>query len=413
MITSLNICMFSRVNFWQGIKGGMDFHGKVLSEGLVRKGHKVTIISSRHPEGILRDHKNGVDIHYLPDTVFGSRRHGWAAKSVKKFYELHHQTPFDLIWSQSFDAFGFAKIKNTNIFPPIVATLHGCVAQEMTSFFSNTRKNIKSPLKFIKGLAGLVFAYFICQKPLLSVADRVICVSPVVAKDIGKWFGSRYEEKCTIIENGIDVDFFKADPEKGRRIRQQLGVTDDEHLILSLGRLTYAKGHHVAIDALKMFADQKIKAKVIIAGDGESLESLKNMARQSGLSNRVIFTGFVSHDDAVGLYNAADIFVMPTMTIEGLPFVILEAMACGTPVIASDIGGIKYVITDSINGLLIGPGKTSELFEKMVELINDDKLRLYLAKQGQKTVIEKYSLNRMITDTLAAMTSAVSGGIPL
>jgi glycosyltransferase involved in cell wall biosynthesis len=410
MSSRLHICAFSRVNYWQGIRGGMDFHGKLLSEGLARLGHSVTIISSRHPEGVVHERRNGVDIHYLLDTVFGSRRHGWAAKSVRKYEELNRLDPFDLIWSQSFDAFGFAGSGKRCMHPPIVATLHGSVVQECKSYFSDVRAGVKTPVHIAKGLAGLLFAYFVCQKPLLDIAENIICVSPVVAEDIGKWFGHGYTSKLTVIENGIDVDFFAPDPEKGIRIRKRYGIPADEPLILSLGRLTPTKGHQLAIDALKKMSDREIYARLIIAGQGEYLETLQDIARKSGVNDRVIFSGFIPHDEAVAYYNAADVFIMPTLTIEGLPFVLLEAMSCGTPVIASRIGGNASLLSDGVDGLLVEPGDVNDLTEKIGRLISDRQMRNTLSCEGRRKIIEKYSVARMVAGTLAVMEETVLSG---
>jgi glycosyltransferase involved in cell wall biosynthesis len=410
MSSRLHICAFSRVNYWQGIHGGMDLHGKLLSEGLARLGHRITVISSRHPEGIVHERRNGVDIHYLPGTVFGSRRHGWAAKSVRKYEELNRPDPFDLIWSQSFDAFGFAGPGKMCPHPPIVATLHGSIVQECKSFFSDLRAGVKAPIHIAKGLAGLLFAYFVCQKPLLDIAEKIICVSPVVAQDIRKWFGQGYATKCTVIENGVDVGFFAPDPEKGMRIRKQYGISGDEPLLLSLGRLTPAKGHQMAIYALKKMSARGIYARLIIAGQGEYLETLRELTRKSGVNDRVTFVGFVSHAEAVAYYNAADVFIMPTLTIEGLPFVLLEAMSSGTPVIASRIGGNRSLLSDGVDGLLVESGDVDDLTEKIERLISDRQMRDALSREGRRKIVEKYSIERMVAGTLAVMEETVLSG---
>jgi len=388
----------------------MDFHGRLLSEGLVRLGHRVTIISSRHPQGIVRERRNGVDIHYLPDTQFGSRRHGWAAKSVRKFIELNQKKTFDLVWSQSFDAFGFAGFGKRLARPPIVATLHGSIVQECKSFFSDIKTGYKNPVHIAKGLARLCFAYFICQRPLLAMAEKIICVSPVVADDIVKWFGPSYAYKCAVIQNGIDVDYFSPDPEKGAIIRNRHGIPADQPLILSLGRLTPEKGHHVAIHALKKLCDRKINARLIIAGEGDYLARLRDIAEKSGMKERIVFTGFIPHDEAVAYYNAADVFVMPTLTVEGLPFVLLEAMACGTAVIASRIGGNSRLISDKVDGLLVEPGNINDLACNIERLINDLRMRDAISRKGRRKVVEKYSVECMVENTLAVMEEVVLSG---
>ena len=406
----MNICMFSRVNYWHGIRGGMDLHGKLLAEGIVARGHRVTILSSKHPDGTVFSAKNGIDIRYLPNTVFGSRRCGWPEKSVEKFEELHRRNPFDLIWSQSFDAFGFARKRRFAKRPPIVATLHGCVAQEAKSFLSNASVYSKSPSRFAAGFASLFYAYFICQKPLLSIADRAICVSPSVAEDIGKWFGRKYRMKCAVVENGIDSDFFRPDPAKGQGVRERLGVARGETLLLSLGRLNKEKGHHLAIQALKKIIRRNISARLILAGEGDYLGSLKEKASRLGLEERVLFPGFVSHDEIVGYYNAADVFLMPSTTIEGLPFVLLEAMSCGVPVVASSVGGNCMVIEHGIDGMMAEPGNIDELASRTVELIDDDAKRQRLSKAGRKKVAESFAVGKMTDRVIRIMASAVARG---
>ena len=403
----MNICMFSRVNYWHGIRGGMDLHGKLIAESIVAKGHRVTILSSKHPYGTVFSKKNGIDIHYLPDTVFGSRRCGWAEKSVGKFERLHRERPFDLVWSQSFDAFGFAGNRRSTERPPIVATLHGCVAQEAKSFLANAGRYLKSPVRLAAGFAGLLYAYFICQKPLLGIVDRAICVSPSVAEDIGKWFGRRYSPKCQVVENGIDVDFFKPDRTKGGLVRDLHGVFPGEILLLSLGRLNKEKGHHLAIDALKKIVDKNIPAKLILAGEGDYLADLKEKVRMSGLEDRTIFPGFVSHDEIVGYYGAADVFLMPSTTIEGLPFVLLEAMACGLPVVASSVGGNRMVIENGIDGMLVGPKDGKALAEKAVEIICDGHMKERLAKAAREKVVERFGVERMVDRVIKIMAEAV------
>ncbi len=95
----MHICAFSIVNYWQGVKGGMEIHGQLLSQGLVDGGHRVSIISTKHPDGKEIEEQEGVKIYYLPNTVLGSRRNQWIRESVRKFYELHRQDPLPPLMS--------------------------------------------------------------------------------------------------------------------------------------------------------------------------------------------------------------------------------------------------------------------------------------------------------------------------
>ncbi len=97
----MNICFFSLVTYWHGVKGGMEVHGKILCEELVKRGHEVTVISTMHPDGKDFEESNGIRLHYLSNTVFSAKRKGWKAASLKKFSELEQVKHFDIICSMS------------------------------------------------------------------------------------------------------------------------------------------------------------------------------------------------------------------------------------------------------------------------------------------------------------------------
>jgi glycosyltransferase involved in cell wall biosynthesis len=399
----MNICCFSRVNYWHGIKGGMDLHGRLLAEGMVERGHSVSMISTRHPSGRSREENRGVDVFYLPDTVFGSRRKGWAEASVGKFIELHQRKRFDVIWSQSFDAFGLAGRKDPEPRVPVVATLHGSIQQEYATFRANIGPGILHPLQTAVRAAGLYYSYFKVQKPLLSIADRIITVSPVVAEDLGRWYGKPVLQRCTTVVNGVDAELFRPDEGQRRLVRQALGFGEKDVALLTMGRLTHEKGHHLAIRAAKSLLEANLPVRLAVVGDGPERDGLRKMVRQCGLENRVAFTGRVDNARMAQFYNGADIVLMPTLTVEGLPFVLLEAMSCARPVIASRIGGTGEVVKDGENGLLVEPGSLPALADAIMRLVNDSPLAARLGEAARATILADFSLNQMVDRTLRVM----------
>ncbi len=378
------------------MRGGMDVHGKLLAKGLADRGHRVVFISTRHPAGKTSDCEDGVELHYLPDTIFGSRRHGWAAKSVRALAALHLEQPFDLVWSQSFDGFGLAKAVSPATKLPLLATLHGCIAQELTSYIENLRRRGFHPVFFCSGLAGLAYSYFISQKPLLRRADKIVTVSGKAADDLQKWYGPAAAGKCVTIYNGVDTTIFHPDEEARNLIRRRFHLAPDTILLLSLGRLTREKGHHLLIEALSFLRERHPRMKLMIVGEGESLPVLHALARQLALADQVIFTGPVENHETAAYYNAADLFLFPTLTVEGLPFVLIEAMACGKPVIASDRGGNREVIQNGENGILIPHGSSRRIAAE-IEALAADHARTDRLRQGAlATIREKFSLLRML-----------------
>lgn len=403
----LNICVFSRQTFWQGVKGGMEIHGKLLSEGMVKNGNEVSVISTRHPSGKVFEVRNGVNMYYLENTIFGSRRNGWPKESVRKFINLHKKKPFDVIWSQSFDSYGLTFVDKANLRIPVIPILQGCIQQELVTFSVHIFNVYKQPMKMIRTLAGLFYSYFAVQKKLLSYADLVITPSFQVPNDIKKWFGERVAEKCVTIFNGINTKHFYRDDTYRSSIREKYGISEKTVLLLSAGRLVYEKGHQVAIDVLYQIKKTIPNVKLMIVGDGVELNRLKAKVAEKKLDKDVIFTGFVENKEAVKYYNSADIFLMPTLREEGLPFVVIEVMACQKPVIASYIGGNISTIDDKKNGFLVRPGNINEMAAKALALINNPRLIDMISVEARKKVINNFSVEKMVDKTIDVMTSCI------
>lgn len=143
------------------------------------------------------------------------------------------------------------------------------------------------------------------------------------------------EAKVVVLRNGVDLARFA--PTDRQVTRNRLGITKSAWL--SVGHLTELKGHHLAIDALQIVHD----VKLLVIGEGPLASGLRRQAAQLGVSERVKFLGHVDHDQLPAYYSAADALVLPSRS-EGMPNVLLEAMACGTPVIATAVGGIPEII---------------------------------------------------------------------
>jgi len=309
---------------------------------------------------------------------------------------MHSQNPFDLVWSQSFDGFGVTRSSGAVRQIPMLATLHGSIQQEYTSFLANIGRGWTSPMYPLKAFAGLFYSYFITQKPVLRHSRVIVTVSRRVVEDLGKWFGRSVTDKCKTIYNGVDVERFRPDAEGRRIVRSRYAIQENEAVLLTLGRLTREKGHHLLIEVLQTMRRDMREIRLMVVGEGESLERLKAMAIRLGLSESVIFTGSVDNAETASYYNASDIFVFPTLTVEGLPFVLLEAMACGKPVIASEIGGTGEAIRGGENGILIKPGDKAAMTRQIAALIHDRNLAERLGSAAKATVRLYFSIERMI-----------------
>lgn len=170
-------------------------------------------------------------------------------------------------------------------------------------------------------------------------------------------------EKLKVFRNGVDLDRFH--PQAQEAARRQIGIslTSEEKLILSVGNLVELKGHHLAIEALK---ELPANTRLVIIGKGNEQSRLEALARQFGVADRVHFAGMILPDQLMWWYSAADALVLCSSR-EGWPNVVLEAMACGTPVVATQVGGVMEILTPEV-GVLMADRSSAALVSALEQL---------------------------------------------
>jgi colanic acid/amylovoran biosynthesis glycosyltransferase len=165
--------------------------------------------------------------------------------------------------------------------------------------------------------------------------------------------------------------------------------------ILCVGRLTQAKGQHVLIDAVDQLARQGRRVRLRLVGDGPDGPSLRERARRLENPNIVVFEGAVNQDHIRGLYEAADIFCLPSLA-EGIPVVLMEAMAMELPCVTTHITGIPELICSGTEGLLVAPSDLEGLFSALETLMDDVVLRERLGRSGRARILKDYDLGRNV-----------------
>jgi len=400
----MKICIFSIVTYWHGVKGGMEIHGKILCGGLVKRGHEVTVISTRHPNGKEYEEVNGIKIYYLAATGFSTYWRKWGKESLRKFEKLNEINSFDIILSQSFSGYYFAKNKKKYRIP-FVSLLQGAgpyitIAKIKVSF---TRQNISIAEVFRVSLSYIVH-YFILQLPTVLGSDLIICASDHVNESVRKWFPVREKAIYTIM-NGIDTIEFSPNEEERNRVRKRLGVRDGELLLMTSGTISKEKGHHLAVEALNTLFKKNVKLKLMIVGNGEYLTSISSLIDKFGLKDNTILTGFVPNELISNYYNAADIYLIPTFRAEGLPFALIEAMSVSLPIIASKAGGIPDVVKNGKEGFLINPSDINDMVSKILILLKDRILREELGARARSKVLNELNANKMVDKTITILKS--------
>ena len=201
------------------------------------------------------------------------------------------------------------------------------------------------------------------------------------------------KSKIVVIENGIDLDIFRIrNYVEINDLKRSIGVDNNSFVIGTVGRLSSQKAQGVLLEATKKLLHKTKLIKVVIAGDGPLESQLKSYAEHLGVTYNVRFLGFRS--DIADLLQAMDVFVLTSID-EGLPMAMLEAMAMKIPVIATEVGDIPKVLKNMENGILVKPGDSDFLANRIEYLISDKHSRLRLSANAFAKVIECYSKEAM------------------
>lgn len=220
----------------------------------------------------------------------------------------------------------------------------------------------------------------------VDVADFVVCISHFARSQTMYHSTPEHWKKLDVSRLGVNPELFAPSAKNPNSERFSL---------LCVGRLTPAKGQHLLLEAIAALHNGGEKVQLHLAGDGPDRVSLQRHAEALGISELVTFHGALNHDQVRALYAICDAFVLPSFA-EGIPVVLMEAMASGLPCISTRIAGIPELIEDGISGFLASPSSLEELTDRLHQLIHDPELRNRLAVNGRKRVCEAYDLDRNI-----------------
>lgn len=229
------------------------------------------------------------------------------------------------------------------------------------------------------------------DKWMAEKADRVMTVSEAARQYMLDVDGIRRDD-IEVVYLGFDFEQMSPNAEKRAATRTEFGFADDDLVIGYVANFAAGKGHVQLISAFDEIKRQIPNAKLILAGRGK-LKEVEDTVGRLGLGRRITFAGW--RDDAASVYNAMDFFVQPSLS-EAFSQVLIEAMGCGLPVIATKVGGAGEVIDDGVNGLLIEPDDPKAIVDSIIKLAGDDGLRSKMAESGMSSVRERFSAATMI-----------------
>ena len=242
-----------------------------------------------------------------------------------------------------------------------------------------------------KNLKNLVFRWIL--RRAISASDRVILYSPHVLKDVKKYAQNLDENKVRYIHNAVDIDRFKP------------GDKQLVNNLLYVGRVNNEKGVEDLIRASKSLVSRFPSVKLFIVGSdptgGRYVEQLKALASKLGVDKNIVFIGSVPNREMPSYYQKASVFLFASHGGDGIPRSILEAMACGVPVVATEIAGIPEAVKEGVTGFLVPPRNPQSIAEKTATILGDQDLRARLGNNARQKIEEELSWEKVIPRILA------------
>ena len=252
----------------------------------------------------------------------------------------------------------------------------------------------------IRRLVGIPFSFtahgsdlhvdrtMLCEK--LSEAAFAVAISGFNRNVIGDECGPARLEKVEVIHVGVDTDVFR--PREGEQ-------PPGGFRILCVGRLDEGKGQTHLIEAGRRLADEGVDFVMEIVGEGDRRERLERQIEESGLGDRVAIDGAHPRAEIAERMRAMDVIVAPSVPIgngkkEGIPVVLMEAMSCGLPVVASDLAGIAELVENERTGFLVAPGDPDAIAAALRRLAHDTGLRSELGRAGREKVVREFNTDR-------------------
>ncbi len=235
----------------------------------------------------------------------------------------------------------------------------------------------------------------------LASVDQVICVSDYIKRNAVQLF-PEHADKFSVVFNATDPEVFKPYGQDALLQLQDIVTFEaDKIYLLYVGRLTEVKGVHILIDAFTRIKRCLPNARLIITGSSFFQDAAKTAYEQflvelaKPVSEYIIFTGFIPHEKLKYLYSAADIIVLPSIWQDPCPLVVLEAMASGTCLISSAVGGVPEVVESGINGILVHADNVGSLTLAVLDALSEPEKMNQIGVAARNKIISGYAWERL------------------
>lgn len=366
--------------------GGYGVYLSYLVRGLRERGHEIHTLTGPPPIG--QPQRQDQDFRVFPTGRYeGFRFVNYDLQVNRMLARLQSKEEYDLIQCNLPTYFDFPLFHPPSL--PLLISAHGCIAA-MTRDFLHFRPNGMDLADLVYVGGGPVFSQM--ERWALSQANRIVTVCDWVRGTLLKLYDLPSESISTV-HNGIDTEHFRPVKNARERIAHLLGTENLERpIILFMARIMGAKDPATLVQAIPKVLQAHPDALLLFRGAGVTLHGyLKSLLSRLAPQNSYKFVGFVGSDEVASLYSAASVYVLPSIH-EPFAYTLLEALACGSPVVASAVGGLPEIITNEGNGLLVEPKDPDALAAAITKLLDDEKLAKRLGRAGRETIESRFDL---------------------
>jgi len=379
------ICLLTETYY--PVTGGGETHTRVLAGGLVAHNFQVIIITRRSHDSLKTvDVVDGVFVYRIAPVGAG-RFTRWRMLFWSFFSLAKMRRQYDVIFVSGFKALGLSAVLIAKLFRKTCILKADSNGEMSGEFFAAGLK------KFGLTPSSSMFRILLsARNKILRAADYFVAITAGIAEEL-KAHGVN-PSSIVSITNGVDISKFRpVSAAEKHRLKQRLPIPKKKFIVTYAGRLVTYKGLPLLLRVAERIQREFDHVGFVLIGSGgidmHNCEAeLKQFVRTKGLEESICFAGEVRN---VHEYlQASDLFAFPSDE-DAFPLALVEAMACGLPVISTPVGGIKEIITDRCNGLLMEAGNFQQLYAAVSTLIVDKALAAFLGKAAAQTVQERYS----------------------
>ena len=351
--------------------GGMERYYYNLAKHLVEQGIKIEIVTSQDKSGNRVVELNGIKYTFIPPNF-----------SRKPFMSLWYY-PFSLNVKKYLEKIRFD-------------VLHGTAGTYPYSNLRNRKPVIVQPFGLepfkIEGIRGLLLKilFYRMSKRNMENADAIASEGELQTKEIIDLFGVP-REKIFYLPVGVDLDIIEQYLKNSPLSKEDYNLQDADLVLINVNRLAPNKGVPYLIESLKIL-NEELNVKLIMVGSGPEEGNIKKKINDLELQDKVLHFKNISDEKMFQLFTLAEVSVTPTL-YEGLPTVVLEAMACGKPIVASNVSEIPQVVKNGINGFLVPPANSKAIADAVLK-IYDKNLFMKMSKSSKK-IIKNYDWSKI------------------